>query len=430
MRRLRIYYGWVIVAGLSLVGAVNMSLGGVNFGSFISPMRNDLGISNTVFGLSATVRTLSTGIFSPYLGKMLDRHGSRYPMAIAGVLIIFILFGLAFVQSGWMLLLMMFLLGAIGMQGGTSLYSTVPISHWFIRKRGMAMSWAFVGGPFALILALPGTAWLIDLIGWRETWALLGVIGGVTTLLVALLIVRNTPQEMGLVADGFVEDVAPVKTSDTAKPAPVEDDEYPWTRDEALRTWAFWALGLSFGVAQLGAGTFVLFRIPFYEEAGISPALAGLGSAVDAGIVAIGVMFLAPHIDRVPLRHGSVVGVGLTMVALAMSLLHASVFMMFFANFVFGVGQIFNIGIRNLIWSTYYGRAHIGSIRGAAFLVQMVFSAAGPPLGGILRDVSGSYDLVWILSLVPMGFGMVLVFTAKKPVPKSRPQSVSEPVPA
>ncbi|MGE3983783.1 MAG: MFS transporter, partial [Dehalococcoidia bacterium] len=204
----------------------------------------------------------------------------------------------------------------------------------------------------------------------------------------------------------------------------------PWTRDEALRTWAFWALGLSFGVAQLGAGTFVLFRIPFYEEAGISPALAGLGSAVDAGIVAVGVMFLAPHIDRVPLRHGSVVGVGLTMVALAMSLLHASVFMMFFANFVFGVGQIFNIGIRNLIWSTYYGRAHIGSIRGAAFLVQMVFSAAGPPLGGILRDVSGSYDLVWILSLVPMGFGMVLVFTAKKPVPKSRPQSVSEPVPA
>jgi MFS family permease len=176
--RLRIYYGWLLVGGLSVVGAVNMSLGGVNFGSFIAPMRSDLGISNTVFGLSSTVRTLSTGIFSPYLGRLLDRHGSRVPLAVAGFLIMAILIGLAFVQSGWQLLLLMALLGGIGMQGGQSLYSTVPISQWFVRKRGLALSLAFVGGPIGLLVSLPGTAWLIDQIGWRETWAVLGVVGG------------------------------------------------------------------------------------------------------------------------------------------------------------------------------------------------------------------------------------------------------------
>jgi MFS family permease len=168
-------------------------------------------------------------------------------------------------------------------------------------------------------------------------------------------------------------------------------------------------------------GHFVLFRIPYYEEAGISPALAGLGAAMDAGVVAIGIVFLAPRIDAMPLRPGAIAGIVLTMIALALSVLHASVFMMFFANFVFGAGQIFNSGVRNLIWSSYYGRAHIGSIRGTAFMVQMLFAASGPPLGGLLRDVSGSYSLVWLLSLVPMAAGALLVCTAKKPVPKEEP---------
>lgn len=415
MRRLRIYYGWILVTGLSFVGAVNMSLGGVNFGSFIAPMRNELGISNTVFGLSSTVRTLSTGLFSPHLGRLLDRHGARYPMALAGVLVFVFLVGLAFVEQGWQLLAIMFLLGAIGMQGGQSLYSTVPISHWFVKKRGMALSWAFIGGPVALLISLPGTAWLIEQFGWRWTWVTLGVIGGATIVFVALVIVRDRPQDMGLVPDGF-EDDAPAGDA-TARLAPI-DDEYPWTRSQAIRTWSFWALGLSFGMSQLGQSTFVLFRIPYYEEAGISPALAGLGAAMDAAVVAAGIVFLAPRIDSMPLRPAAIAGIVLTMIALGVSVLHASVFMMFFANFIFGTGQIFNSGVRNLIWSSYYGRAHIGSIRGTAFMVQMLFAAAGPPLGGILRDVSGSYSLVWLLSLVPMAAGALLVSTAKKPAPQ------------
>jgi MFS family permease len=336
-------------------------------------------------------------------------------MAIAGVLVFVFLTALAFVEQGWQLLAIMFLLGAIGMQGGQSLYSTVPISQWFIKKRGMALSWAFIGGPLALLISLPGTAWLIEQIGWRWTWVTLGVIGGVTIVFVALVIVRDSPQEMGLVADGF-EDETPSAATDTSH-VQIED-EYPWTRSEAIRTWSFWALGLSFGMSQLGSGTFVLFRIPYYEEAGISPALAGLGAAMDAAVVAVGVMFIASRIDSMPLRPGALAGMVLTMIALGLSVLHASVFMMFFANFVFGCGQIFNSAVRNLIWSSYYGRAHIGSIRGTAFMVQMLFAASGPPLGGLLRDISGSYSLVWLISLVPMAAGALLVVTAKKPVPK------------
>ncbi len=426
MRRLRIYYGWVLVVGLSVVGAVNMSLGGVNFGSFIAPMRSELGISNTVFGLSSTVRTLTTGLFSPYLGRLLDKHGSQVPLALAGVSVMLLLVGLAFVQTGWQLLLLMGLLGMIGMQGGQSLYSTVPISQWFIRKRGMALSMAFVGGPIGLLLTLPGTAWLIEQYGWRATWAILGVVGGLVIVIVAVFIVRKTPESMGLLPDGLEPEVAGPAGAD-APAVTVVEDEYPWTRKEATQTWAFWALGLAFGAAQLGSGTFVLFRIPYYEEQGITAAVAGLGAATDALVVVVGTLLIGAWIDRISLRHSGVLGVVLTMFALVIAIASpASVLLMFVSNFVFGLGQVFNSATRNLIWSAYYGRANIGAIRGAAFLLQMIFGAAGPPLAGALRDVSGSYELAWLAALAPMAVGSVLIFSARRPTPRPKTLAAAE----
>src|SRR5690606_31955525 len=92
----------------------------------------------------------------------------------------------------------------------------------------------------------------------------------------------------------------------------------------------------------------------------------------------------------------------------------------FLSNFVFGVGQVFNTAVRNLIWSSYFGRANIGAIRGSAFMVQMVFGAIGSPLAGILRDVTGNYELAWMISFAPMAIGTVVIFFARPPVPKPR----------
>jgi cyanate permease len=235
---------------------------------------------------------------------------------------------------------------------------------------------------------------------------------------------------MGLQPDGFAPEDEDVTNAQTGEPPKQQEEpyEYAWTRREAMRTWAFWSLGLAFGVSQLGAGTFVLFRIPYFEEKGFSPALSGAAAATDALVVVLGLLALGPFIDRMSLRHGGALGVFLTMVALAIALVADTAFLMFFSNFVFGVGQVFNSAVRNVIWSTYYGRANIGAIRGTAFMVQMLFGAAGPPLAGILRDSSGGYELAWLLSLLPMGLGTVLIYFTRRPVPKGEPEAT--PLPA
>ena len=124
----RFYYGWVIVAVMGVVTAVSLALGGVNFGFFIKPMSDDLGISQAFFGWAQTARLVGFALTSFLVGKVLDRFGARIPLAIAAALMGGAVFALALVTEGWQLIALFFFIGAIGMQGGGgNLYSAVPL---------------------------------------------------------------------------------------------------------------------------------------------------------------------------------------------------------------------------------------------------------------------------------------------------------------
>jgi MFS family permease len=176
-------------------------------------------------------------------------------------------------------------------------------------------------------------------------------------------------------------------------------------------------LGLGFGLSMLGSGSFVFFRIPYYVDAGIRPELVGLAAATDALMVVLGTFVLGIWIDKLSLRHGGALGILLVTIALVIAVSAVNPFSMFLSNFVFGLGQIFNTNVRNVIWPAYFGRANIGSIRGTAFTVQMVFGAIGAPLVGLVRDLTGSYQIAWVMMLAPMMIATVMIFLAVKPQP-------------
>ena len=75
--RAKIFYGWFIVAGLASVGAVSAGMGGVNFGLFIPPMSEELGIKHAIFGWTMTARLVGYSASSFMIGRILDRYGAR-----------------------------------------------------------------------------------------------------------------------------------------------------------------------------------------------------------------------------------------------------------------------------------------------------------------------------------------------------------------
>lgn len=432
----RLYYGWVIVAGLMAVGAVSTGMGGVNLGLFIKPMRDDLGIGTSVFGLAQTARLFGFALSGWIIGRFIDRRGARIPLVIAGLMAGGAMIGLSQVTAGWQIIAVFFVVGATGLQGGGgSLFMSVPLSNWFIRKRGTAMSVAFIGMPVGIFIFAPLSQLLIDEIGWRDTWLVLGGGGAVVTVLVALFVIRRRPQDMGLRPDG---EAAPSTGALSALGAHrhVFEDEVSWTRAEAIRSRilhpsTFWRLTMIDGLRMLAMSSVGIFRVPYFiDDKGFDASIVAWSLSAEAIFAVLVSLPTGWAVDRYQPRYVAAVSTLLMVAGFLLTMTASSIVMVFVATSVFGLGVASFIICQNAVWPAYFGHAHIGSIRGFATPLMLVFSAIGAPLTGIVRDATGSYQPAWIAGTIGLVIATLLLLITPKPVKPEGKFPESEPAAA
>src|SRR6476619_6616728 len=116
-RRDGLFYGWVIVAVMGTVGGLTMALGGLNFGLFIKPMGDDLGIGRATFGWAQSARQVASAATEPLVGGLIDRFGARLLLTAAALTTGLALMGLSTATAGWQIVLMFGLMGLVGMSG-------------------------------------------------------------------------------------------------------------------------------------------------------------------------------------------------------------------------------------------------------------------------------------------------------------------------
>jgi MFS family permease len=140
---------------MAVVAAITPSLATLNFGLFIKPMGNELGIGRSIFGWAMTARHVGSAVASPIVGRLVDRFGSRIMLAIASIVVGAAIFGLGFIQHSWQLVLLFAAMGFIGIGGPGALVTSVPIFKWFIRNRGKAVSFTSLGTPVGAVIFTP-----------------------------------------------------------------------------------------------------------------------------------------------------------------------------------------------------------------------------------------------------------------------------------
>ena len=84
------------MAVLTAANAVGQALASLNLGLFIKPMGDELGISRAEFGWAGSVRSIAGAVTSPWMGRLVDRHGARW--LLAGTTLIA---GLAVMALAW-----------------------------------------------------------------------------------------------------------------------------------------------------------------------------------------------------------------------------------------------------------------------------------------------------------------------------------------
>jgi MFS family permease len=176
---------------LSLVIATLIGVGMWAIIVVLPEAQRDFGVDRAAASLPYTVMMCALAFSTIALGRMTDRHGIVLPLVISALAL-----GLGFVLAGYAPNLAVFT-GAhalIGVGAGTGFGPMMAdISHWFMRRRGFAVvvvaSGNYLAGtiwPFLMSLTMP-------LIGWRGTYAGIGLIVVVTLLPLALAMRRRPP---------------------------------------------------------------------------------------------------------------------------------------------------------------------------------------------------------------------------------------------
>jgi MFS family permease len=236
--RLPFFYGWVIVA----VAFVTMGLG-VNartaFSLLFPPILDEFGWERGLTAGAFSFGFLVSAVLSPFVGRLMDRHGPRVVIEMGVGLIAAGLMLAPLVRQPWHLYAT---LGVLVVSGANCLGYTgqsLFLPNWFVRRRGLATSMAFCGVGVGSILVLPWLQGLIGRAGWRTACWALGI--AVPALLAPLnLLLKRRPEDLGLAPDGD----RPLRTSAAADPtANVVDAAWvavDWTLGRTMRTARFW----------------------------------------------------------------------------------------------------------------------------------------------------------------------------------------------
>ncbi|MBI4306930.1 MAG: MFS transporter, partial [Chloroflexi bacterium] len=368
------------------------------------------------FGWAQTARQVASSATSPFVGRLIDRFGSRVMLPSAAIFTGASMIGLAYMRGSWQLILAFAVMGLVGMSGPGALVTSVPVLKWFVRDRGKAVAFMSLGIPIGAVIFVPLTQVLIETRGWREAWVILAVIGVGVIAPLAFLFVRRQPEDLGLRPDGA--ESPPAQPAGNVSVVPGVE-EATWTVGEVVRSATFWRLTVVFSMVSLAVGTIALHRIPAFMDRGLDPGLISFATAFDAVCAGASTFSMGFLVRRLPARFLG--GAGFIFLASASVLtIYASNFaIMFISMAVFGLGIGGMMFLQNFMWADYFGRRHLGSIRGLVTPITLVVGGAGAPVAGYVRDATGSYDAIWWAGVVLMAvaaLAMVLTLPPKKAV--------------
>ncbi|WP_078543890.1 MFS transporter [Litchfieldia alkalitelluris] len=405
------YYGWVIVT----IAALGVFFSGpgqtYSISVFIDHYIKDFAWSRSLVSSIYSAATLLAGILMFFVGRFIDVHGQRKMAVVVGTVLAIACIWNSFVANAVMLFIGFFFIRLFG-QGSMTLIPNTLVPQWFITKRGRALSFMAIGGFLSSAALPPLNAWMINLWGWEMTWRIWGILLLMIFVPLAYFFIRNKPEDIGLLPDGRKEVTSNQKSGLQDNPY---DQEVNWTLKEAMKTATFWLLLFCISIPSLVNTGLTFHLVSILGENNISPGFAALILSLMA-LVGFPVTLIAGFILEKIKVHYVLAAIFIGQIAFMLILMKTfspaiAIFFGVFWGFIGGFERI-TLGI---IWPNYFGRQHLGSIKGVAMTVTVIGSAFGPLPFGIAYDIFGGYNEILLIMLLLPALGVIAALFSKMP---------------
>ena len=366
--------GWVLL-GSALILALSLGVRH-GFGLFLPPMSAQFGWGREVFAFAIALQNLIWGLAQPFTGALADRFGAAKVVIVGGLLYAVGLLLMGLSDSPLSLSLSAGLLIGIGLSG-TSFSVILGVVGRALppQNRSMGMGIASAAGSFGQFAMLPGTLGLIGWLGWSAALLVLGLLVALIVPLVSMLKDRPLPTLGG---------------EQTLKEA----------LHEACSHSGFWLLAFGFFVCGFQV-VFIGIHLPAYLVDQHLPATVGTTVLALIGLFNIFGTYTAGWLGGRMSKPRLLTGLYLARAVVIVLFLWAPITQ--FSAYVFGMVMGFlwlsTVPLTNGTVATMFGVRNLSMLGGIVFLFHQLGAFLGGWLGGVVYDQTGSYDLIWQVSI-------------------------------
>jgi MFS family permease len=410
----RLFYGWWVVSALFFVGMLG-PMGRYTITIFGPFMKQDLGWDATSLGLALS---LSLGVYalaSIPVGWMIDRWGSRPVLLLGGCFLLLGLGALSTVRHLWHLYVSAGIVVSLGVSMTHFLTTQSTARKWFNKKAGLTagiLTAAFWLGTGLLSPVLTGLAGRLE---WRTACLAYALVSGTVIMLLAALVIRDTPESMGLCPDG--------------EESPEEAHEGRFVKEQAqppmkdvFRIPSFWLILAGYCLLGIPGQGLLGHLVLWGAELGTPKASSGLfltGFTFACGLTAFVGGWLADAFGKRRVLMGSYAVSSIILLVAWLAVRSPRGLFLFAVIF----GMAYGVSAGPGLWAAYvgdlFGRANLGRLLGILTLGYGLIGGMGPLLWGRIHDTAGAYNLACLISALCFPVIILCLAAAKPMVPGS-----------
>jgi MFS family permease len=364
-------YAWVRL-GISVFLS---TLGGISLWSVVvvlPAVQAEFGVDRAAASLPYTLTMIGFAIGGVLMGRMADRFGVMVPALVGAVAL-----SIGYVAAGYATSLWQFALAhglLIAMFGGAATFGPIvaDTSHWFTRRRGIAVAIAASGNYLAGAVWPPFVQHFVQTIGWRPTHIGIGVLCAVTMVPLAFALRRRPPMHRPGSAAAFV---SPARATLGMSPVALQ----------VLLSIAGFACCVAMSMPQVHI-------VAYCSDLGygVTHGAEMLSLMLGLGIVSrVGSGFFADRFGGLPTL---LLGSAAQMLALLLYLGFSSLVSLYVISALFGLFQGGIVPSYAIIIREYLPAREAGMRFGMVIMATLFGMAFGGWISGVIFDATGSYS--------------------------------------
>lgn len=372
------YFGWRVALACFLMAMFTWGFGFYGHAVYLAELQRLHGWSVTLIAGASTVAYLVGGVLVIFVDDVIRRFGPKRFVLTGAITLGISMVLLAFVTAPWQVYAIYLLMSLAWMSMGTPAISII-LSYWFNSRRGLALSLALNGASCGGVIIAPLLVFLVGATGFTNAMLLAAALLALVLLPSVLIWIDRSP--------------VPVASEHTTSGARAVTS---WTRQTALRNFAFWTASGPFALGLLAQIGFIVHQIALLEPA-MGRALAGFAVMLTTIMAVVGRLGLGALVDRLDPRWaaaGSFASQAAALLAMAFTS-DATVLLVCCAVYGFSVGNL--ITLPPLILQREFAPASFGMLIGLSTSIIGLTAALGPGVIGLVRDITGDYSAALLL---------------------------------